>query len=221
MRRTPSGGIMGVADPLEKNPSWQGGTSMSAVEENNKALVRCLFETVHTKGDLDAIDELLFSDFVDQSLMPGQEGDREGYKRGQAELRAPFSHQRLTIEDQIAEGDKVLTRATFRGVHDRGELLGAAPTGEEVTLTAMYVHRIEGGKIAEEWSEASIDPWQQRLEEEIRERERVEQDLWVARSIQQASLPKEVPELEGWQISPFYQPAREVGGDFYDFHPLS
>jgi serine phosphatase RsbU (regulator of sigma subunit) len=49
----------------------------------------------------------------------------------------------------------------------------------------------------------------------------VEQELRVARSIQQATLPKEVPELEGWQISPLYRPAREVGGDFYDFHPLS
>src|SRR3712207_4263989 len=61
----------------------------------------------------------------------------------------------------------------------------------------------------------------QRLEQEIRERERVEQELLVGRRIQQASLPKEVPELEGWQITPFYQPAREVGGDFYDFHLLS
>jgi serine phosphatase RsbU (regulator of sigma subunit) len=43
----------------------------------------------------------------------------------------------------------------------------------------------------------------------------------LARSIQQASLPKEVPTIEGWQISPYYQPAREVGGDFYDFHLLS
>jgi serine phosphatase RsbU (regulator of sigma subunit) len=59
------------------------------------------------------------------------------------------------------------------------------------------------------------------LEQEWRERERIEQDLRVARSIQQASLPKEVPTLEGWQISPLYQPAREVGGDFYDFHLLS
>src|ERR687893_1670576 len=57
--------------------------------------------------------------------------------------------------------------------------------------------------------------------QEIRQRELVEQELEVARSIQQASLPKEVPTLEGWQISPFYRPAREVGGDFYDFHPLS
>jgi serine phosphatase RsbU (regulator of sigma subunit) len=55
----------------------------------------------------------------------------------------------------------------------------------------------------------------------MRERERVEQELRVARRIQQASLPKEVPELEGWEIAPRYQPAREVGGDFYDFHPLS
>jgi serine phosphatase RsbU (regulator of sigma subunit) len=59
----------------------------------------------------------------------------------------------------------------------------------------------------------------QRLEQE--ERERIEQELQVARRIQQASLPKEVPTLEGWQIAPYYQPAREVGGDFYDFHLLS
>jgi serine phosphatase RsbU (regulator of sigma subunit) len=59
------------------------------------------------------------------------------------------------------------------------------------------------------------------LVQAIRERELLEQELEVARSIQQASLPKEVPTLEGWEISPYYQPAREVGGDFYDFHLLS
>ena len=59
------------------------------------------------------------------------------------------------------------------------------------------------------------------LVQEIRERELVEQELEVARSIQQANLPKEVPTLEGWKIAPFYRPAREVGGDFYDFHYLS
>src|SRR5215216_273065 len=56
--------------------------------------------------------------------------------------------------------------------------------------------------------------------QEIRQRELVEQELELARSIQQASLPKELPALEGWHISPFYQPAREVGGDFYDFFEL-
>jgi hypothetical protein len=58
------------------------------------------------------------------------------------------------------------------------------------------------------------------LTQEIREREVVEQELEVARSIQRASLPREVPQREGWQIAPFYRPAREVGGDFYDFHLL-
>ena len=58
------------------------------------------------------------------------------------------------------------------------------------------------------------------LAQDMRERERVAQELTVARRIQQASLPLEVPTLEGWQISPYYQPAREVGGDFYDFFEL-
>ena len=101
--------------------------------------------------------------------------------------------------------------------------MGVAPTGRELTNRAIVVHRIVEGKIAEEWSMGTIGATlrKQRLEQEIRERERVEQELRVARTIQQASLPKEVPELEGWQISPFYRPAREVGGDFYDFHLLS
>jgi serine phosphatase RsbU (regulator of sigma subunit) len=87
----------------------------------------------------------------------------------------------------------------------------------------MLIHRIVGGKIAEEWSQGSglAELTQQRLEQERIERERIEQELRVARRIQQASLPEEVPTLEGWQISPYYQPAREVGGDFYDFHFLS
>ena len=58
------------------------------------------------------------------------------------------------------------------------------------------------------------------LVQELHERELVEQELRVARSIQHASLPKEVPQLQGWKISPYYRPAREVGGDFYDFHLL-
>jgi len=87
----------------------------------------------------------------------------------------------------------------------------------------MAIHRIVGGKIVEEWAEGSniSDVMEQRLEQEMLERERIEQELRVARSIQQASLPEEVPTLEGWQIAPYYHPAREVGGDFYDFHLLS
>jgi serine phosphatase RsbU (regulator of sigma subunit) len=91
-----------------------------------------------------------------------------------------------------------------------------------ITIEAIIIHRVIEGKIVEERNKADFSPfWQQHLEQERIERERVEQDLRVARRIQQASLPREVPEPEGWQIAPYYQPAREVGGDFYDFHPLS
>src|SRR5215211_1893614 len=66
-----------------------------------------------------------------------------------------------------------------------------------------------------------IQAREQRLKQEAHARERIEQELHVARRIQQASLPEAVPELEGWEISPHYRPAREAGGDFYDFHLLS
>ena len=100
--------------------------------------------------------------------------------------------------------------------------MGVAPTGREMTDMAVAIHRISEGKIAEEWTMGTIGSTLRgrRLEQERIERERVEQELRVARSIQQASLPKEVPELEGWEIYPLYRPAREVGGDFYDFFEL-
>jgi serine phosphatase RsbU (regulator of sigma subunit)/ketosteroid isomerase-like protein len=194
---------------------------MSAKEEKNRALVRYYWESV-ARGDLDAIDELLAPDFVDHSLLAGQVPGREGYKLQVAEQHAALSDIRPIIEDQLAQGDKVVTRLTWHSVHDRGEYFGLMPRNKEVVVTAMSMHRIEGGKIAEEWSEdnGAAEVAQAHLEQEIRERERVEQDLRVARSIQQASLPKKVPELAGWQITPHYQPAREVGGDFYDFHLL-
>ena len=194
---------------------------MSLEEEKNKALVRRFWEAV-ARGDIDAIDELLAADFVDHSTLAGQEPGREGYKQQVAEQHAALSDVRSTIEDQVAKGDKVVTRVTWRSIHDRGEYFGLMPRDKEVVVTSMAMHRIEGGKIAEEWSEdnGSAEVAEAHLEQEIRERERVEQDLRVARSIQQASLPKEVPQLEGWQIAPYYQPAREVGGDFYDFHLL-
>ena len=190
--------------------------------EENKALVRRFFEA-QGRGDLDAIEEMMALDFVDHSLLPGQQPGRESYLQGVAEDWAAFSNVRITVEDQVAEGDKVVTKVTVRSIHDRGEFLGAAPTGKEVIFTSIFIHRISGGRIVEEWSEGTdvLEAREQLLEQEMRERERIEQELRVARRIQHASLPKEVPRLEGWHLSPYYQPAREVGGDFYDFHLLS
>jgi serine phosphatase RsbU (regulator of sigma subunit)/predicted ester cyclase len=199
---------------------------MSSAEEN-MALAR-RFLKARGKGDLDALEHIMAPDFVDHTLAPSQEPDREGYKRQVAEYAAAFSDLTYTIEDQVAGGDKVVTRFIVRATHDRRELRGAAPTGREATNMAIAIHRISGDKIAEEWGvgtsiselrEGFVGRWQH-LEQQRIERERVEHELRVARGIQQASLPKEVPTLEGWQISPYYQPAREVGGDFYDFHLL-
>jgi predicted ester cyclase len=189
--------------------------------EENKALVRRFFEA-QAKGDLDAVREMMAPDFVDHSLLPGQTPGREGYLQSVAEDSAAFSDVHNIFEEQLVDGDKVISRISTRVLHDRREYFGLMPAGKEYEVTSITIHRIVGGNIAEEWSQGSglAELTQERLEQEIRERERVEQELTVARSIQQASLPKEVPTLGGWQISPFYQPAREVGGDFYDFLEL-
>jgi predicted ester cyclase len=189
-------------------------------EEENKTLARHLMEAVWKQGALDVVDEILTPDFVDHSLLPGQASSREGYKQSAAEFYAAFSFADFTIEAQIAEGDMVVTRFSTRCIQ-RGEFLGVPPSGEVGTYSTIRINRIVGGKITDEWSEGSLlEMLLPSFEREIRARERVEQDLRVARSIQQASLPKEVPELEGWRIATYYQPAREVGGDFYDLFEL-
>src|SRR5215217_5342265 len=203
-----------------KNVGWRGGTSMSA--ERNKALVR-RFLQAHAKGDLDTVEGMLAPDFVDRNLIPGQRPGREGYLRALTEFHAAYSNTHYVIEKQLAEADEVVTTFAVSSTHNRGEWMGLVPTGKEFKALQTLIHRIVGDKITEEWSPGSnlAELAQQGLEQERIERERIEQELKVARSIQQASLPEKVPDLEGWQISPYYQPAREVGGDFYDFHLLS
>jgi predicted ester cyclase len=196
---------------------------VSSEEEKNMALARRFLEA-REKGDLAVVDEMMAPDYVIHArLLPGQEPGREGAIRAIAQLSAAVSNTSVHFEDQVAAGDKVVTRFIVHATHDRGELMGVAPSGRELTNVVIVILRFSGGKIAEEWGMGTMGARLrgQRIEQEARERERVEQELRVARSIQQASLPKEVPELEGWQISPYYQPAREVGGDFYDFHLLS
>jgi serine phosphatase RsbU (regulator of sigma subunit)/predicted ester cyclase len=179
-----------------------------SVEEENKALSRRVAEAIN-KGDLEAFDEIFSPDLAQE------------YKRTIAEIKRAFPDYHGADEFQIAEGDLVAGRLVFHGTH-KGEFMGLAPTGEQWTFEGLSVVRVKDGKIVEDWVEVNLeDKWQQRLDQELRERELVEQELQVARGIQQASLPKEVPTLEGWQISPYYRPAREVGGDFYDFHLLS
>src|ERR671911_454000 len=221
MRPTPPGGIMlMVSTRWRRTRVGEENAHMSA--EENKVVVRRLIEEVYNRGNLDIADELLAPDYVDHTWPPGKYAGREGLKRSVAKQRAAFSDLHNNIEEQIAEGDKVVTWVISSGTHDRERFLGLAPTGERMTRKHIFISRVVEGRIVEVWGVGDIsDVWQQRLQRERNERERIEQELQVARRIQQASLPKEVPTLEDWQINPYYQPAREVGGDFYDFLELA
>jgi serine phosphatase RsbU (regulator of sigma subunit) len=180
--------------------------SMS-VEEENKAIVNRLREAIN-KGDFDAFDDFCAPDNAQQ------------LKENIAVIRRGFPDYHGTNVIQIAEGDFVASRFVGYGTH-LGEFMGIAPTGEQVAFEGVLIDRLVDGKIVESWAGVDTDELMEQLAtQEARKRERVEQELRVARDIQRASLPKEVPELEGWQIAPFYQPAREVGGDFYDFLEL-
>jgi steroid delta-isomerase-like uncharacterized protein len=183
-----------------------------STEEENKATFRRYIEEVWNQRHLEVVDEIFDRYISHQPDGSTHERGPEDVKRFVAEFRSAFPDLHLSIEEQIAEGDKVVIRATFRGTHQR-EFRGMAPTGKEIEVTGVTVFRFsDEGKVVESWD--SYD--QLRLM-----RQSIEQELQMARGIQQASLPKEVPTLEGWQITPYYHPAREVGGDFYDFHPLS
>ena len=191
--------------------------------EKNKALVRRFLEARVT-GDVDAVEKMLAPNFVNHTkVLPNEEPGREGFIQAIAQYNAAFSNSSINVEDQVAAGEKVVSRCVVRRTHDRGKVMGVAPSGRELTYLPVVIHRIEGGKIAEQWGGGTglSELRGLGLEQAERERERIEQELLVARRIQQASLPKEVPTLEGWQIFPLYKPAREVGGDFYDFHLLS
>jgi steroid delta-isomerase-like uncharacterized protein len=121
--------------------------------EENKALVYRYFEELN-KGNLDVIDETFTTNFVNDD--PANPGVRsiEDYKQWLTDMRAAFPDAHWTIEDLIAERDKVVVRETFHGTH-QAVSSGTAPTSKQVTLTSIHIFRIENGKIVENWTEGS------------------------------------------------------------------
>ena len=123
------------------------------MSEQNKAHIRRVIEQIYNRGDLDAVDEVAAGDLVIHAASQDIHG-REGARQYVASLRTGFPDLHFTIEDQIAEGDRVVTRWTARGTH-RGEFQGVPPTGREISLTGADIDRIVGGKIVECW--ANVD----------------------------------------------------------------
>ena len=120
--------------------------------DDNRALAQRFYEEVWNKGNLDAVAELLTGDFVDHAAPPGFPSGPEGAKQVFTMYRSAFPNFSLTVEDLIAEGDKIVARWVTRGTH-QGELMGIPPTGKQVTVTGIDVFRVAGGKLAEHWAQ--------------------------------------------------------------------
>jgi len=118
--------------------------------EENKKLVRRFCEEVLDQGNVDRIDELVAPDTSFFGL-----DELEDFKREFPKNRAALSDVSFDIENMFAEGDKVCVRGTYRAIHDRGEWLGMAPTGNRVTETVIDIYCVKEGKIVEVWSEDS------------------------------------------------------------------
>ena len=123
--------------------------------EQNKALVRRFYEEID-KGNISVLDEVVAEDYLDHNPppFPGLASGREGLKQAFTIFQhaTPGYHQ---IEDQIAEGDKVVTRLTSIGKHE-GDLPGAPKTGNDLKMTSITIHRIANGKLVEKWSEKDV-----------------------------------------------------------------
>lgn len=125
----------------------EGKKAMSAA---NKQILQRFFDKIYNEGELRIADEIVATNYVNHNPAPGEAPGREGLKAFVAYLRRAFADFHIAIEDQVAEGDKVVTRFTISGRH-AGEFAGIPASGKLATVTAMSIHRIDGGQIQESW----------------------------------------------------------------------
>ena len=119
------------------------------MSENNKAIVRRLFEELWNKGNLSVADQLFTPNYTHHdSSSPDFGHGPDSEKKRAALYRTAFPDLHLTIEDVIAEGETVMTRWSCRGTH-KGDLNGIAPTGKHITISGVTVARVSNGKIVE------------------------------------------------------------------------
>ena len=120
--------------------------------EENRALIQRFVEEVFNRGNLDVVDDIYAPDYVGHTAgSPEQTLGPEGVKEFVELYRSAFPDLHTTIEDIVAEGEKVAYRWTAVGTH-RGELLGFAPSNNRVELTGITIERIEGSKIVETYN---------------------------------------------------------------------
>jgi steroid delta-isomerase-like uncharacterized protein len=123
------------------------------MSDQNKALARRNVEEIWNQGNLSVIDELVAPNatFHDPSVPGGKFTGPEGFRQFVQIYRGAFPDVRITIEDLIADSDKVVSRWTATGTH-KGELMGTAPTGKRVTVTGCNIEQYQNGKVVESWA---------------------------------------------------------------------
>jgi predicted ester cyclase len=119
--------------------------------QDNKAFVRRFVEQELNKGNMNAVNEYFAPNHVEHSLPPGVPPTRDGFKGFLTALRAAFPDLHFHIDDEIAEGDKVVHRVTGHGTM-KGDFQGMKATGKTGTWTEMHIARLDGGKVVEHWS---------------------------------------------------------------------
>jgi steroid delta-isomerase-like uncharacterized protein len=121
--------------------------------EQDKALVRQFIDEIFNRGNMSMVDELFAADFVEhEELPPGIPRDREGVIQLTSMLRSAFPDFKATIDDMIAEGDKVVIRQTWSGTQ-KGEFMGIPPTGKSVSIGVIDIIRMADGKVMEHWGQ--------------------------------------------------------------------
>lgn len=123
--------------------------------ETNKALVRRIIEEVVNTGNFSSLDEVVASDYTYFEPTTGAITGREGYRTLVSMYRDAFPDMTLTVDEQIGEGDTVVTRWTARGTH-QGELFGIAPTGKEVSVQGVIISRVLGGQLVEDYESYDV-----------------------------------------------------------------
>ena len=135
---------------------------MSTPQEQNKAVIRRLVKELWNEGNAAVFDEVFAPNFVDHTAPPGSSPDREGLKQLVTVFGAAFSNTSTTVDQLIAEGDKVAWRWTFRGTHT-GPFMGIPATGKVITLTGITIDRVVGDQIVERWNQADFAGMMQQL----------------------------------------------------------
>ena len=123
--------------------------------EQNKEIASRLHEAVVNQKNLSALDDYVAADVVWHDPPPGLAPGMEGFKQFFPMLYAAFPDWHATIEDVIAEGDKVVHRIKGGGTH-KDEWMGIAATGKQVTTTGILIYHIDNGKIVKEWLQYDV-----------------------------------------------------------------